>query len=272
VIIRKSRAELEVMARAGAVVARLHGILREAIAPGMSTAALDALAEREVRSLGAVPSFKGYHGFPATLCTSVNSEIVHGIPSPDVILRSGDVVKIDAGAIVDGYHADAAATWVVGADDDPDVAPPEVHRLVAETRAALWDGMAAARVGGRLGDVSAAVGARGQRGGYGVVRGFVGHGVGRALHEDPEVPNMGQRGHGLRLRAGLVIAVEPMFTLGSTLPEVQADGWTAVTVDGSLAAHWEHTVAVTEEGPRVLTALAGEARYAVPALRDREVG
>ncbi len=218
------------------------------------------IAEREVRSRGAVPSFKGHNGFTGTLCTSVNHEIVHGIPSPRVVLRAGDLVKIDAGAVVEGYHADAAATWVVGGDA---AVEPRVRDLVAETRAALWDGIRQLRPDGRLGDVSAAIAERGERGGYGVVaehdgHALGGHGIGRALHEDPFVANRGRRGRGLRLTTGLVFAIEPMFNLGATGWRVTEDGWTTVTLDGALSAHWEHTVAVTDDGPWVLTALRGE--------------
>jgi methionyl aminopeptidase len=252
-ILRKSPAELDLMAKAGAVVARLHEVLRDALRPGMSTAELDEIAEREVRSRGAVPSFKGYRGFPATLCTSVNSQIVHGIPSPDVILREGDLVKIDAGAIVEGYHGDSAVTWIVG-----DSATEEVRALVETTRAALWEGLLRARVGGRLTDISAAVERRGSAGGYGIVREFVGHGIGRALHEDPHVPNYGRPGRGPKLVSGIALAVEPMFNLGSAETEMLDDDWTAVTADGSLSAHWEHTVAITDDGPWVLTARADE--------------
>jgi methionyl aminopeptidase len=251
-ILRKSPAELELMAKAGAVVAQLHEVLCDALRPGMSTAELDEIAEREVRSRGAVPSFKGYRGFPATLCTSVNTQIVHGIPSADVVLREGDLIKIDAGAIVEGYHGDSAVTWIVG--DAPSAA---VEDLVTTTRAALWQGLLHARAGGRLTDISAAV-ERHNDGRYGIVREYVGHGIGRALHEDPHVPNYGRPGRGPKLVAGLVLAVEPMFNLGSAETEVLDDDWTVVTADGSLSAHWEHTVAITEEGPWVLTARSDE--------------
>ena len=252
-IVRKTEAELELMARAGRVVAELHEVLREAVRPGISTAELDEIAEREVRSRGAVPSFKGYRGFPATLCTSVNAEIVHGIPSPDVVLREGDLLKIDAGAIVDGYHGDSAVTWVVGGS-----APQEVLDLVERTRAGLWAGLAQATPGNRLTDISAAVESWALPYGYGVVREYVGHGIGRALHEDPHVPNYGRPGRGPRLVGGLVLAVEPMFNLGGAETQLLDDDWPVVTADGSLAAHWEHTVAITEDGPWVLTARSDE--------------
>jgi methionyl aminopeptidase len=254
-IVRKSPAEVEIMARAGKVVADLHEILREALRPGMSTADLDAISERELRSRGAIPSFKGYRGFPATLCTSVNDEIVHGIPSPDVVLHAGDLIKIDAGAIVDGYHGDSAVTWVVGGDE---TVPAEVRDLIACTRAGMWAGLCAAQAGGRLTDISAAVEAHARPRGYGVVEEYVGHGIGRALHEDPHVPNYGRAGRGPKLLTGLVLAVEPMFNLGGAGTEVLDDDWTVVTADGSLSSHWEHTVAITSDGPWVLTARSDE--------------
>jgi methionyl aminopeptidase len=262
VIVRKSPGELEIMARAGKVVAQLHETLREAVAPGVTTEDLDQISTRELRAWDAIPSFKGYRGFPATLCTSVNDEIVHGIPSPRVTLRRGDLIKIDAGAIVDGYHADSAVTWIVGGDD---AVADEVRLLVQRTRAALWAGLTAAAPGNRLGDISAAVEAVALPYGYGVVREYVGHGIGRALHEDPHVPNYGRPGRGPRLVEGLVLAVEPMFNLGTPETKVQPDGWTVTTADGALSSHWEHTVAITEHGPRVLTARSDEPEWPLRA-------
>jgi methionyl aminopeptidase len=250
-IVRKSPAEVELMAKAGRLVAELHQVLREALRPGMSTADLDEIAEREVVSRGGIPSFKGYRGFPATLCTSVNDQIVHGIPSPDVILHPGDLIKIDAGAIVDGYHGDSAVTWIVGGED---TVAPEVVELVERTRLGLWAGLEAAVAGRRLSDISAAVESIATPKGYGVVREYVGHGIGRALHEDPHVPNFGRPGRGPKLVPGLVLAVEPMFNLGTEETRVLDDDWTVVTRDGSLSSHWEHTVAITADGPWVLTA------------------
>jgi len=250
-IVRKSPAEVELMAKAGKVVAELHQVLREVVRPGVSTQHLDEVAEREVRSRGGIPSFKGYRGFPATLCTSVNDQIVHGIPSPDVVLREGDLIKIDAGAIVDGYHGDSAVTWIVGGED---TVAPEVRDLVERTRKGLWAGLEAAAKGRRLSDISAAVEAVATPHGYGVVREYVGHGIGRALHEDPHVPNFGRPGRGPKLVPGLVLAVEPMFNLGTAETRTLADDWTVVTQDGSLSSHWEHTVAITDDGPWVLTA------------------
>jgi methionyl aminopeptidase len=254
-IVRKSPNEVELMARAGQVVARLHEILREVVRPGISTADLDEIAEREVRSRGAIPSFKGYRGFPATLCTSLNDQIVHGIPSPSVVLQEGDLLKIDAGAILKGYHGDSAVTWIVGGDD---TVSPEVTELVARTRAGLWGGLCAAAPGRRLSDISAAVEAHALPHGYGVVREYVGHGIGRALHEDPQVPNYGRPGRGIKLVPGLVLAVEPMFNLGTEQARVLDDEWTVVTADGALSSHWEHTVAITSDGPWVLTAREDE--------------
>jgi len=256
VIIRKSAAEIDLMARAGAVVARANEAVRDALRPGMSTLDLDRIAEDVIRREGAVPSFKGYHGFPATLCTSRDHEIVHGIPSADVVLREGDVISIDCGAIHAGFHGDSAMTLIVGGEE---AAPPEVRALLATTRTALWRGIAQARVGNRLGDIGAAVQALADAHGYGLVREYVGHGIGRDLHEAPAVPNYGRAGKGLRLAEGLVIAIEPMFNLGTHETRLLDDGWTVVTADGARSAHWEHTVAITGDGPRVLTARDDEA-------------
>ena len=250
-IVRKSPDELAIMARAGAVVARAHEAVREALRPGMTTLDLDRIAEKVIVGEGATPSFKGYHGFPATLCTSVNDEIVHGIPSADQVLDAGDVLSIDCGAIVDGFHGDAAVTWVVGGDETVDA---DTRALIDETREAMWAGIRACEVGNHLGDVGAAIEAVGRRAGRGIVTGYTGHGIGRALHEDPSVPNHGRPGRGMQLRRGLVLAIEPMFTRGDPATDVLADDWTVVAVDGSLSAHWEHTVALTPEGPWVLTA------------------
>jgi len=258
VIIRKSRDEIAVMARAGAVVARAHEALREALRPGMTTLDLDRIAERVIRAAGATPSFKGYRGFPATLCTSVNHQVVHGIPSSQVHLDEGDVLSIDCGAIVDGFHGDSAVTLVVGGDA---ATTPAIRQLIAATRDAMWQGLAQVQDGHRLGDVGAAIQAVADRRGYGVVREYVGHGVGRALHEDPSVPNYGMAGRGLPLSRGWVIAVEPMFNLGGARTRALDDGWTVVTADGSVSAHWEHTVAVTPDGPWILTARADEPAF-----------
>jgi methionyl aminopeptidase len=255
VIVKKSPDEIERMARAGAVVAAAHEELAARLAPGMSTLDLDRIAEDVIRGSGAVPSFKGYRGFPATLCTSLDHEIVHGIPSADVRLEEGSVISIDCGAVVDGFHGDSAVTLIVGGDDAVD---PAVATLVRETRNALWRGLEQVRAGNRLGDVGAAIEAVADEHGYGVVREYVGHGIGRALHEDPSVPNYGTPGRGMKLTPGWVIAVEPMFNLGTERTRTLADGWTVVTADGAISAHWEHTIAVSEDGPVVLTARSDE--------------
>lgn len=257
-IVRKSPSEVERMARAGAIAAHVHEVIRDALEPGMTTADIDRIAEREIVAAGATPSFKGYRGFPGSVCTSVNEEIVHGIPSDDVVLRAGDLVKLDTGAIVEGYHSDTAVTWIVGGDQ---AAAPEVRELVTTTRAALWAGLQTAVIGNRIGDISAAVEAHALRRSYGVVREYVGHGLGRALHEEPQVPNYGRPGRGPKLVRGLVIAIEPMFNLGTADTEVLADEWTVVTADRALSAHWEHTVALTDDGPRVLTARSDEPEW-----------
>ena len=250
-IVRKSPAEVELMARAGAIVARANMAVRDALRPGMTTADLDRIAEDVIVREGAIPSFKGYHGVPATLGTSRNHEIVHGIPSADVVLAEGDVISIDCGAIWQGFHGDSAMSLIVGGDD---AASDEVRQLLEVTREALWRGIRAATAGSRLGDIGSSVQELADVHGYGLVREYVGHGIGRALHEAPSVPNYGRAGKGLALSPGLVIAIEPMFNLGTAETVTLDDGWTVVTADGSVSAHWEHTVAITPDGPRVLTA------------------
>lgn len=254
-IIRKSDDELAKMASAGALVARVHEAIMRVAAPGVSTHDLDVLAEGIIRDGGAEPSFKGYRGFPATLCTSINHEIVHGIPARDRVLRAGDVLSVDCGAIVEGFHADSAISVIVGGEE---AASEEVRRLVAETRRALWAGLRAVVAGNRLGDIGHAVQTVAQQHGFGIVREYVGHGVGRALHEDPSVPNYGRAGRGLKLSPGWALAIEPMFNLGTEETRTLEDGWTVVTADGAVSAHWEHTVAVTPDGPWVLTARSDE--------------
>jgi len=243
----KSADDLARMRDAGRVVRAVLDEVAAAAVAGVSTAGLDRLAEARTRELGAVPAFKGYLGYPASVCISVNDEVVHGIPSESRILRDGDLVGLDFGAILGGFHADAAETVLVGRGS------PEAERLVAATRQALAAGVAAARPGGRLGDIGAAVQRSAEASGFSVVREFVGHGIGRKLHEPPQVPNFGEPGTGAWMRPGLVLAIEPMVNAG--LPGVRTleDGWTAVTEDGSLSAHFEHTVAVTEAGPEILT-------------------
>lgn len=236
------------MRRAGRVVGETLQICREKVRAGMTTRELDTIAEEAIRSRGGIPSFKGYRGFPATLCTSLNSEIVHGIPG-DRVIQDGDLVKIDCGAIVEGFHGDSACTVAIG-----DV-PPESLKLVEATERSMWAGIAEAKPGNRVGDIGSAVQTVAEGAGFSVVREYVGHGIGRALHEDPPIPNHGQPGKGLKLEPGLVIAIEPMINIGTYETRLLGDGWTVVTADGSLSAHFEHTVAVTDDGPEVLTAL-----------------
>ncbi len=248
----KTPEQFAVMREAGLVVARTLQVLAAAVRPGITTADLDALAEAEIRAAGATPSFKGYYGYPATNCTSVNSEIVHGIPSPQRSLREGDIVSIDCGAIVGGWHGDAAVTVGVGAIS------AEHADLLQACETALWRGIAQARAGGRLGDISHAVETSVNASGrYGIVQEYTGHGIGSAMHMDPPVPNYGRAGRGPRLRPGMALAIEPMVLLGSQETVLLEDEWTVVTADGSWAAHFEHTVAITPDGPWVLTAEDG---------------
>ena len=242
----KSATELDCMRRAGEVVRRVKKKLREEIRPGVTTAELDRLAEREIRALGSVPSFKGLYGFPATICASLNEEVVHGIPS-DRVIEDGDIVSIDVGAVVDGFHADSAFTVAAGR------VGKRTHALIDDTRESLQRGIAQVRAGARVGDVSSAVQRYAEAKGYGVVRQYVGHGIGRALHEDPPIPNHGPPGKGVLLRKGMTIAIEPMLNLGTWETEVLDDDWTVVTADGELSAHFEDTVAITDRGAEVLT-------------------
>lgn len=244
----KSVKEIEIMARAGAIVAATLELVSKRVRPGVSTEELDAAAERFIRGHpGATPSFKGLYGFPKSLCISINEEIVHGIPSPKRVLREGSIVSVDVGVHLEGFHADAATTVPVG-----EIAP-DARRLLAVTQEALRAGIAQAWVGNHVGDIGHAVQTVAEAAGFGVVRELVGHGVGQRMHEDPQVPNHGQPHRGVRLQAGMTIAIEPMITLGDYATKMLNDKWTVVTADGSLAAHFEHTVAVTKEGPRILT-------------------
>jgi methionyl aminopeptidase len=258
----KSRAEIDLMRQAGIVVANALAALTDAARPGISTADLDAVAREVIYGAGATPSFLGYNGFPATICTSVNSEIVHGIPSPKVVVREGDVLSIDCGAIVEGYHGDAAVTVPVGEIS------AEKAELLRVTEDSLWHGMAAAHLGGRLVDISRAVEgyirsqphpAGGPGGSWGIVEEYVGHGIGTEMHQDPQVHNyVGPRmGKGPEIVKGLALAVEPMVNLGGRHTRVLEDGWTVITQDGQASAHFEHTFTVTDDGPWVLTALDG---------------
>lgn len=242
----KSARELETMRRSGAITAKVLTSLMQIARPGMSTAELDRLAEDGIRAAGGVPTFKGYNGFPGSVCTSVNDEVVHGIPGSRV-LSEGDLLSIDIGTTLDGYVSDSAVTIPIGEISQ------NARRLLEVTRECLTIGIEQMECGKRLGDIGAAVQAHAERHGYGVVRELVGHGVGRAMHEEPQVPNYGEAGTGMKLRAGLVLAIEPMITEGGASVRILEDGWTVVTADGKLAAHFEHTIAVTENGPRILT-------------------
>jgi methionyl aminopeptidase len=255
----KTPGQIAAMREAGLVVSHTLDVLTAAVEPGITTADLDAIAEREIRSAGAVPSFKGYHGYPATICTSVNDEIVHGIPSAAVRLAAGDIISIDCGAILDGWHGDAARTVGVGPISDEDA------ELLRVCERALCSGLAQARPGNRLTDISHAVEVTARASGrYGIVREYVGHGIGTEMHMDPAVPNYGKPGHGPVLAEGMALAIEPMLVRGRPQTRLLDDGWTVVSADGSRAAHFEHTVAITASGPWVLTAEDGR----VPAAAD----
>jgi methionyl aminopeptidase len=255
VIEYKSPGDLERMRIAGRITAQtVQQVVRE-VRPGISTAALDEAAETFIREQGASPSFKGYRGYTASICSSINDEIVHGIPSPTRVLRAGDVLSLDFGAIWDGFHGDSAVTVFVGHSPSP-----EAEKLVRVTQEALEAGIGRIRPGGHLSDISHAVQQVAEGAGFSVVREYVGHGIGRRLHEDPQIPNYGPPGRGPELRPGLVVAIEPMVNMGGWETRARSDGWTVVTADGSLSAHFEHTVAVTEEGHEVLTVREEPAR------------
>lgn len=234
------------MARVNALVARVLAELTQMIAPGVTTAEVDARAEQRLREAGAEPAFKGYHGYPATICASVNEQVVHGIPSPRQ-LKDGDIISVDLGARMDGYYGDSAVTVAVGS------VTPEAARLLEVTRQSLYEALAVVKAGARLSDIGAAVQRYVEANGFSVVREFVGHGIGQTLHEEPQIPNYGTPGRGPRLAEGMVLAIEPMVNMGGAGVKVLSDGWTAVTKDGSLSAHFEHTVAVTADGCRILT-------------------
>jgi methionyl aminopeptidase len=247
-IVCKSVSEIEKMRRSGRIVRQVLDTVRKAVAPGVTTMDLERVAERKIRDLGAKPAFKGYYDYPCVLCTSVNNEIVHGIPSERRVLKAGDIVSIDTGVVLDGYYGDAAITVPVGDD-----ILPELQKLLDVTRDSLQKGIDAARVGNTVGDVGAAVQKVVEANGFSVVREFVGHGIGTKLHEDPQVPNYGTPGHGPKLRDGMVLAIEPMVNAGGPETRLLDDKWTAVTEDGSASAHFEHCVAVTRNGPVILT-------------------
>jgi len=247
-VLFKSEAEIEKIRKASRIVASTLEILVQAVKPGVTTLELDAIAESEIRKAGAIPAFKGYKGFPATLCISVNEEIVHGIPS-NKKLKPGDIVGLDLGAIWEGFYGDAARTVAVGQIRE------EAQKLVEVTEKSLLLGIEQAKPGNRIGDIGYAVQSFVEQHGFSVVRDFVGHGIGRNLHEDPQIPNYGKPGHGPRIKAGMVLAIEPMVCLGRPDVEIMDDNWTAVTRDRSLSAHFEHSVAITANGPVILSSL-----------------
>jgi len=247
VIIRKSPAEIETMREAGRVSARALRLVGDAVRPGVTTEELDQIAEDAIRKEGGIPAFLGYRGYPRTLCTSINEQVVHGIPSRRVALTEGDIISVDVGAIVEGYYGDNARTFPVGE------VSPVAAKLLEVTAASLDAGIAASIPGNRLFDIGHAVQQVAEAGGFSVVREYVGHGIGRAMHEDPNVPNFGVAGKGPELQVGMVLAIEPMVNAGSHSVESLPDGWTVVTEDGALSAHFEHTVAITDDGPVVLT-------------------
>lgn len=244
----KSHSELDKMRRSGRIVRQVLETVRDMVAPGVSTMELERAAEDKIRELGAKPAFKGYYDYPCVLCTSVNNEIIHGIPSEKRVLKEGDIVSIDCGVVLDGYYGDAAITVPVGGS-----LRPELKKLLDVTETSLRRAIQEVRLGKTVGDIGAAVQEYVESNGFSVVRDFVGHGIGTRLHEEPQVPNFGVRGHGTRLREGMVLAIEPMVNAGKPEAKVLNDKWTAVTVDGSYSAHFEHCVAVTRNGPMVLT-------------------
>jgi methionyl aminopeptidase len=248
-VVLKTRKEIELMREAGRISAMALKVAGEAVRPGVSTLEIDTIARKYIESQGAKPNFLGLYGFPATACISINNEVIHGIPSKDRILREGDIVSIDLGAVKDGYHGDNAATFAVGNISD------EAQRLIDTTREALYVGLKQAVAGNRIGDISNAVQVYCEERGYGVVQDFVGHGVGKSLHEDPSVPNFGSPGRGARLLPGMTIAVEPMINQGTWQVNQLPDGWTIVTKDGKLSAHFEHTIAITNDGECMILTL-----------------
>jgi len=246
-IMIKTPQEIEKMRISGKALRQVHNAIAPHVVPGISTMDLEEIAVKKIAELGAIAAFKGYHGYPSALCTSVNNEVVHGMPNAKRILAEGDVLSIDCGVIIDGFYSDAAVTYPIGR------VSPETQKLLDTTLLSLEKAIQQCQVGGRLGDISSAVQELCEAEGFGVVREFVGHGIGRAMHEDPQVPNFGEPGKGPRLKAGMVLAIEPMINAGGPEVHVLKDGWTAVTNDGKYSAHFEHTVAITKEGPFVLT-------------------
>lgn len=246
-IVLKTGREIKIMREACRISAGALKIAGEAVEPGVTTAEIDEIAEKYILKEGGVPNFKNYQGYPATACISINNEVIHGIPSKRRVIKAGDIVSIDLGARFDGYNGDNAATFACGEISD------EAKRLIDTTRESLYKGIAAAVVGGRIGDIGHAVQTYAEERGFSVVREFVGHGVGTELHESPEVPNFGTKGRGIRLMPGMTIAIEPMINSGKQNVKIMPDGWTVLTTDGSLSAHFEHTIAITPDGPQILT-------------------
>jgi methionyl aminopeptidase len=246
-IMIKTPQEIEKMRRSGQILRQVHAAIRPLVVAGATTQDLENVANAQIDSFGAKAAFKGYHGFPAALCTSLNDQVVHGMPSEKTVLKDGDILSIDCGVVVDGFYSDCAVTYAIGTPS------AQTRRLLTVTQASLEAAIEQAVPGGRLFDISAAVQEMCEAEGFGVVKEFVGHGIGRAMHEDPQVPNFGKRGKGPRLKAGMVLAIEPMINAGGPEVKVLKDGWTAVTLDGSYSAHFEHTVAITKDGPLVLT-------------------
>lgn len=245
----KSKSQIQKLRDAGKIVAQTHQLLKEHIKEGISTYELDCLAEKYIRKCGAIPSFKGYGGFKGSICASLNSVVVHGIPSKDVVLKNGDIISIDIGAFYNGYHGDSAKTHAVGEISEVD------KKLIEVTRQSFYEGIKNAVIGNRLSDISHAVQVYVEKNGFSVIRDYVGHGVGEKLHEDPQIPNYGNPGRGPRLQEGMVIAVEPMVAIGTYKVKVLQDGWTAVMLDGKNAAHYEHTLTITDGEPELLTIL-----------------
>lgn len=246
-IIRKSKREIDIMAKANSIVAETHEFLSEQISPGMSTYDLDKLAEEFIKEKGGKPSFKGYRGYPASVCLSINDEVVHGIPARTRILEDGMILSVDIGVYYKGFHGDAARTFAVGKISQ------EAKSLIEVTRTALDFGIENAIIGNRLTDISNAVQTHVEKSGYSVVRDYVGHGIGTDMHEDPQIPNFGPAGRGPRLKEGMTLAIEPMVNIGDYKVKTKDDGWTVITEDGTLSAHWEDSIAITKEGPRILS-------------------
>ena len=246
-IIRKSKREIDIMAKANSIVAETHAFLSEQISPGMSTYDLDRLAEEFIKEKGGNPSFKGYRGYPASVCLSINDEVVHGIPARTRILEDGMILSVDIGVYYKGFHGDAARTFAVGNISQ------DAKSLIEVTRTALDFGIENAIIGNRLTDISNAVQSHVEKSGYSVVRDYVGHGIGTDMHEDPQIPNFGPAGRGPRLKEGMTLAIEPMVNIGDYKVKTKDDGWTVITEDGTLSAHWEDSIAITKEGPRILS-------------------